>query len=147
MQSVDWHNRPMKPRKRESVLVREFARRVVAGIIHPLRHSALVLLLALVFPFGAMAEVPFRNPILAGFKPDPSIVRVGEDYYLVNSSFEYFPALPVHHSRDLVNWRLLGYAVSSPAGLGLEQAPSSGGIQAATIRHHAAGSTWWAPAS
>jgi alpha-N-arabinofuranosidase len=86
-------------------------------------------------PAAAFAAT-FQNPILAGFKPDPSIVRVGPDYYLVNSSFEYFPALPIHHSRDLVNWELVGYAVNSPDGLGLQDAPSSGGVQAATLRYH-----------
>ena len=52
----------------------------------------------------------YRNPILRGFHPDPSVCRVGEDYYLVTSSFEYFPAMPVYHSRDLANWTLLGNA-------------------------------------
>ena len=86
-------------------------------------------------PAAAFAAT-FQNPILAGFKPDPSIVRVGPDYYLVNSSFEYFPALPIHHSRDLVNWELVGYAVNSPDSLGLQDTPSSGGMQAATLRFH-----------
>ncbi len=49
-------------------------------------------------------EDQFLNPILAGFYPDPSICRVGDDYYLVNSSFWYFPGIPIFHSRDLVNW-------------------------------------------
>jgi beta-xylosidase len=48
-----------------------------------------------------------RNPILRGFYPDPSILRVGEDYYLINSSFVYVPALPVSHSRDLIHWQLV----------------------------------------
>ena len=58
------------------------------------------------------ADPVFANPIVAGFAPDPSIVRVGDDFYMVNSTFEYFPALPIRHSRDLVNWRLIGYAGS-----------------------------------
>ncbi len=48
-----------------------------------------------------------RNPILKGFNPDPSIVRVGDDYYIATSTFEWFPGVQIHHSRDLVNWRLL----------------------------------------
>ena len=48
-----------------------------------------------------------RNPILRGFNPDPSIVRVGDDYYIATSTFEWFPGVQIHHSRDLVHWRLL----------------------------------------
>ena len=48
-----------------------------------------------------------RNPILPGFNPDPSIVRVGDDYYIATSTFEWFPGVQIHHSRDLVHWRLL----------------------------------------
>ena len=48
-----------------------------------------------------------RNPILPGFNPDPSIVRVGEDYYIATSTFEWFPGVQIHHSRDLVNWELI----------------------------------------
>ena len=61
----------------------------------------------------------FRNPILPGFYPDPSICRVGEDYYLVNSTFEYFPGLPIFHSRDLVHWRQLGHVLDRPSQLPL----------------------------
>jgi xylan 1,4-beta-xylosidase len=54
--------------------------------------------------------MPFRyqNPVLPGFHPDPSVCRVGRDFYLVTSSFEYFPGVPIFHSRDLVAWRQLG---------------------------------------
>lgn len=51
----------------------------------------------------------FQNPILAGFHPDPSIARAGDDYYLVNSSFSYSPGVPIFHSRDLVHWESLGH--------------------------------------
>ena len=79
----------------------------------------------------------FRNPILPGFHPDPSICRVGEDYYLVNSSFEWFPAIPVYHSRDLVNWKLIGYGLHRPEQIALpEGMQDSHGLWAATIRHH-----------
>ena len=78
----------------------------------------------------------FRNPIIPGFHPDPSVCRVGEDYYLVTSSFEYFPGVPVFHSRDLVNWRPIGHCLTRPSQLPLENAASSQGIYAPTIRHH-----------
>ena len=53
----------------------------------------------------------YRNPVVAGFYPDPSAIRVGDDFYLVNSSFGYFPGLPVFHSRDLVSWKQIGNAI------------------------------------
>lgn len=77
------------------------------------------------------------NPILPGFYPDPSIIRVDDDFYIVNSSFEYFPAIPIWHSRDLVNWRQIGNAVDrAEQNLDLSDVAPSGGVQAATIRHH-----------
>lgn len=78
-----------------------------------------------------------KNPILPGFYPDPSIIRVEDDFYIVNSSFEYFPAIPVWHSRDLINWRQIGNAIDrAEQGLDLSEVNPSGGVQAATIRHH-----------
>ena len=59
-------------------------------------------------------ESCYRNPILRGMYPDPSIVRVGEDYYMVNSSFVFFPGIPVSHSRDLVHWETIGYVMADP---------------------------------
>jgi len=78
----------------------------------------------------------FENPILAGNHPDPSICRVGEDYYLVTSTFEYFPGLPIYHSRDLVHWRPLGHVLDRPSQLPLHGVRASGGLYAPTIRHH-----------
>jgi len=78
-----------------------------------------------------------NNPILPGFYPDPSIIRVEDDFYIVNSSFEYFPAIPIWHSKDLVNWRQIGNAIDrADQGLDLSDVAPSGGVQAATIRHH-----------
>jgi xylan 1,4-beta-xylosidase len=79
--------------------------------------------------------MPFRNPILPGFYPDPSICRVGEDYYLVTSTFEYFPGLPVFHSKDLVNWRQIGHVLDRPSQLDLDEIRPSGGLYAPTIRY------------
>ena len=82
----------------------------------------------------------FNNPILRGGYPDPSVCRVGNDYYLVNSSFEYFPGLPIHHSTDLVNWELVGHGLhrkSQCTGtMNLVDVQSNGGIHAPTIRYH-----------
>ncbi len=78
----------------------------------------------------------YTNPIIPGFYPDPSICRVEQDYYLVNSSFEYFPGVPVFHSRDLVNWKQIGYCLTRPSQLPLEGVRASGGIFAPTIRFH-----------
>jgi xylan 1,4-beta-xylosidase len=61
---------------------------------------------------GFSYEECYRNPVRRGMHPDPSIVRVGEDYYMVNSSFIYFPSIPISHSRDLVHWKTIGYAVT-----------------------------------
>lgn len=77
-----------------------------------------------------------RNPVLPGFHPDPSICRVGDEFFVVTSTFEYFPGLPVHRSRDLVEWRLAGHAVHREEQLDLSTVPASGGLFAPTIRHH-----------
>lgn len=84
----------------------------------------------------APAPDTFANPIIPGFAPDPSVVRVGKDFYLVNSSFEYFPGLPIYHSTDLVNWALIGNALDNPKTADLDTVDASGGIHAATIRYH-----------
>ena len=78
----------------------------------------------------------FSNPIIPGFAPDPSIARVGDDFYLINSTFEYFPGIPVYHSQDLINWELIGYAIHDPAQAELSGIKSSDGIHASTIRFH-----------
>ena len=78
----------------------------------------------------------FSNPIIPGFAPDPSIVRVDDDFYLINSTFEYFPGIPVYHSTDLVNWELISYAIHDPSQADLARVKSSDGIHASTIRYH-----------
>lgn len=82
------------------------------------------------------APATFENPVLAGTAPDPSACRVGEDYYLVTSSFEYFPGIPIFHSRDLAHWQQLGHVLTRESQLPLRAMPSSQGIFAPTIRHH-----------
>ncbi|MCJ7446518.1 MAG: glycoside hydrolase family 43 protein [Bacteroidales bacterium] len=75
--------------------------------------------------------VTFNNPVIPGFFSDPSVCRAGEDYYLVNSTFEYFPGVPVFHSKDLVNWEMIGYCIDRPT-----QLPKGLNIYATTIRYH-----------
>ncbi len=82
------------------------------------------------------AQGQFQNPILAGFYPDPSITRAGDDYYLVTSSFSYSPGVPIFHSKDLVNWESLGHVLVTPKQLPLYQQQTSRGIYAPTIRYH-----------
>jgi alpha-N-arabinofuranosidase len=63
---------------------------------------------------ASLAEGEYRNPILAGFHSDPSIVRAGQDYYLINSTFGFYPGIPIYRSRDLVNWTQIGNVVDRP---------------------------------
>ena len=78
----------------------------------------------------------FSNPILPGFYADPSICRAGDDYYLVTSSFTYFPGIPIFHSKDLVNWRQIGHVLDRKSQLPLGAVGHSSGIFAPTIRYH-----------
>lgn len=78
----------------------------------------------------------YRNPVLQGFYPDPSITRVGEDFYLVTSTFAWFPGIPVFHSRDLVSWRQIGNAIDRPDQLDFGRLGLSRGVFAPAIEHH-----------
>jgi len=78
----------------------------------------------------------YNNPVISGFHPDPSICRHEDDYYLVTSSFEYYPGVPLFHSKDLVHWEQIGHCLTRTEQLDLRQARSSGGIYAPTIRVH-----------
>lgn len=82
-----------------------------------------------------------ENPILRGFSPDPSIARVGDDYFVATSTFEWFPGVRLHHSRDLVHWRELGGALTSRALLELSGIPDSGGVWAPALSY-ADGQFW-----
>jgi alpha-N-arabinofuranosidase len=78
----------------------------------------------------------FSNPVLMGFYPDPSVCRVGSDYYLVTSSFAYYPGIPVFHSKDLVNWELISYVLNNPDKFDLNGFGVSRGIFAPAIRYY-----------
>lgn len=77
----------------------------------------------------------FRNPILRGFNPDPSILRLGEDIYLATSTFEWFPGVQIHHSRDLVNWRLAARPLTRASQLDMRGDPDSCGIWAPDLSY------------
>jgi len=77
----------------------------------------------------------YHNPVKRGFFPDPSITRVGNDYYMVNSTFQYFPAIAISHSTDLVNWEVIGHAVTNSEYLDLSQIHDSHGIWAPDIEY------------
>ena len=79
-----------------------------------IKHILALLLLAIVMPAGA--QQTFTNPILGGDFPDPSVMRDGNDYFLVNSSFDYVPGLVVYHSRDLVHWEPISFALREYIG-------------------------------
>jgi xylan 1,4-beta-xylosidase len=83
----------------------------------------------------AKETIIIKNPILPGFNPDPSIVRVKDDYYIANSTFEWFPGVAIHHSKDLVNWELIGYALNSTKYIDLLGNPTSGGVWAPCLSY------------
>lgn len=82
-----------------------------------------------------------HNPILPGFNPDPSFCRVGEDYYIATSTFEWYPGVQIHHSRDLVNWKLVARPLNRESLLDMRGNPDSGGIWAPCLSH-ADGKFW-----
>ena len=102
-------------------------RYICIGFLIILQHTAI----------GQSPPTMFQNPIIPGGHPDPSICRVGEDYYLVNSSFIWYPGVPIYHSKDLVNWALIGHAFETPENLDIgENAGVWSGLWAPTIRYH-----------
>lgn len=78
----------------------------------------------------------YNNPVHRGFFPDPSVIRVGDDYYMVNSSFQYFPCIPISHSKDLIHWEIIGHAVTNPDYLDLSEIKDSHGIWAPDIFYY-----------
>ena len=86
-------------------------------------------------------SIKLAKPIISGFNPDPSICRVGEAYYVVCSSFEYFPGVPVYRSEDLQSWTHIGNVLDRLDQLDVREAQPSQGVFATTIRHH--GDRFW----
>jgi len=87
------------------------------------------------FSYGQNNQL-FSNPILAGFYPDPSICKVEDDYFLVTSTFSFFPGIPIFQSKDLVNWKLIGHVLDRPEQLNLDSQGVSRGLFAPTIRYN-----------
>lgn len=77
----------------------------------------------------------YRNPVLRGFNPDPTVLRVGDDFYLAASSFEYFPGIPIYHSRNLVDWRLVAHVLDRDSQLDLRGLDDSHGIWAPDLSY------------
>lgn len=100
-----------------------------------LKKAGLAMVLSLT-ALAVQAQEKFLNPILAGFYPDPSICRAGDDFYLVHSTFSYFPGVPVFHSKDLVNWKQIGNILDRPEQLDVEGLGVSRGIFAPAIEYH-----------
>ncbi|MEO5916810.1 MAG: glycoside hydrolase family 43 protein [Luteolibacter sp.] len=84
---------------------------------------------------SSISNPVIQNPVLKGFNPDPSILRVGEDYYIATSTFEWFPGVQIHHSRDLVNWCLLTRPLDRQSQLDMVGNPDSGGIWAPCLTY------------
>ena len=78
----------------------------------------------------------YKNPIITGTHPDPSIVRVNDDYYMVNSSFIFFPCIPISHSKDLINWHIIGHAITNPKYAYLDDLEGGRGYWAPDISYY-----------
>ncbi|WP_138493611.1 glycoside hydrolase family 43 protein [Paenibacillus pinistramenti] len=78
----------------------------------------------------------FNNPVIKGFYPDPSVCKVEDTYYLICSSFQFFPGVPIFESKDLINWEQIGHCLTRTTQVQLEKVNSSGGVFAPTLRHH-----------
>ncbi|MDE5419558.1 glycoside hydrolase family 43 protein [Labilibaculum sp. DW002] len=99
--------------------------------------ALMICLLFISSTYAQSAPETFKNPILSGFYPDPSICRVGDTYYMVNSSFEWYPGLPIHRSKDLVNWEKIGHGLHRPDQIVYQDGlKNSNGIFAPSIRYY-----------
>ena len=108
--------------------------------LYALKYLRQLLIISLLFIHnhanGQNTPTNIQNPILPGFAPDPSICRVDDNYYLVTSSFSWFPGIPIYHSKDLVNWELIGHGITRPEQLNFDGLEDNYGIWAPTIRYH-----------
>ncbi|KAG8720286.1 hypothetical protein FRC08_000646 [Ceratobasidium sp. 394] len=78
----------------------------------------------------------YQNPIIPGFNPDPTFLRTGDDYFIATSTFEFFPGVPIYHSKDLIKWTTIGHAFNRPNQLMMRGTAPSGGIFAPTLRYN-----------
>ena len=102
-----------------------------------MRYSYFIFALICFFGLNIQAQTTtFTNPILKGFYPDPSIVRVAADYYLINSTFSYFPGIPVMHSKDLKNWKQIGNVIDRPSQLDFMGERMTRGLFAPAINYY-----------
>src|SRR5699024_8895896 len=76
------------------------------------------------------------NPVLSGFNPDPSIIRVKDDFYIATSTFEWFPGVQIHHSKDLMNWELITHPLNDKKYLDMIGNPDSGGVWAPCLSYN-----------
>lgn len=82
-------------------------------------------------------------PVLPGFHPDPSALRVGDNYYIATSTFEWMPGVRLHHSRDLTNWTPIGHVLTGPSAPDLRGIDASGGVQAPNLSYELASGTFY----
>ena len=85
---------------------------------------------------SALAVAQYENPVIRGVNPDPSICRARDDFYLVTSSMFLYPGVPVYHNKDLVNWRLIGHALTRPSHFWLDKNKGNPMVFAPTLRYH-----------
>jgi alpha-N-arabinofuranosidase len=97
--------------------------------------TRIITLLLMLWTVAAQSQ-GFRNPVLPGFHADPSVCRAGDDYYLVNSTFQYFPGVPVFHSKDLIHWEQIGACLTRKSQVDLTNTDALNGIYAPTIRYN-----------
>lgn len=98
--------------------------------------SLAILWLLAVCIFAEAQTMKINNPVIGGFSPDPSVCRAGDYYYLCNSSFTWYPGLPIYRSRDLVSWELIGHGIERPDMVSLDGLMDKDGVWAPTIRWH-----------
>lgn len=98
-------------------------------------NKKLVLVFAMLASFTANAQKKIENPILTGFNPDPSILRVEDDYYVATSTFFWFPGVQIHHSKDLKNWELLTHPLTRRSQLNMDGARTSEGVWAPCLSY------------
>jgi xylan 1,4-beta-xylosidase len=105
-------------------------------IILNIKKSIVIIVALLATNFSFSQSTTIQNPILTGFYPDPSIVKVGVDYYLINSTFSYFPGIPVFHSKDLKNWKQIGNVIDRPSQMDFMGEKLTRGLFAPAISYY-----------